>query len=198
MTNIEKLRGKIPQNVFEELPLIIQKRNLTPCQLAHFLAQCHHESGGFKHAVENLNYSATRLQQVFPKHYQSTALAANHARKPELVGARVYANRMGNGNEQSGDGFYRRGRGYIQLTGTDNHQDFFSTMGLPADSDPELISKVYPLASAAWFFDERKVWRVCSEPTEKAVLAVTRLVNGGTIGIDDRIKMFNYYWDLLK
>jgi len=198
MTNIEKLRGKIPQNVFEELPLIIQKRNLTPCQLAHFLAQCHHESGGFNHVVENLNYSATRLQQVFPKYYPNSAIAANHAHKPELVGARIYADRMGNGDERSGSGFYRRGRGFLMCTGADNQQDFFASMGLPVDSDPELISKVYPLTSAAWYFDERKVWRVCGEPTEKAVLAVTRLVNGGVNGIDDRINLFNYYFDLLK
>jgi len=198
MINIKKLRGNIPQSVFEELPPIIIRRSLTPRQLAHFLVQCDHESGGFKSVAENLNYSTKRLLEIFPKYFPNVAIAANYAHKPELVGARVYANRMGNGDERSGSGFYRRGRGYLQITGKDNQQVFFASMGLPVDSNPELISTIYPLTSAAWYFDDRKVWRVCGEPTEKAVLAVTRLVNGGTIELDDRVKRFNFYWDLLK
>lgn len=192
--NTDKLKGHIPEDVLLEL----SKLDLTPLQAAHFLAQCHHESAGFKVTVENLNYSAKRLAKVFQKYYKNTAIAANHAHKPELIGARVYADRMGNGDERSGDGFKRRGRGYIMCTGTDNQKAFFEFIGLPEDSDPALISDKYPLESAYWFFTRNKIWRKCVSNTEQCVKEVSRAVNGGTIGLDERIRLFNFYWKLLK
>jgi len=192
--NTEKLTGNVPENVLFEL----SKLDLTPLQTTHFLAQCDHESDGFKHVVENMNYSAERLKEVFPSYYKNTAMASNHAHKPELIGARVYADRMGNGDERSGSGFYRRGRGYLMITGADNQKAFFRFIELPEDSDPALISDKYPLESAYWFFTKNKVWSRCVSDTEQCVKNVTRAVNGGTVGLDDRIVKFRNYWSLLN
>jgi deoxyribodipyrimidine photo-lyase len=167
--------------------------------LAHFLAQCGHESGGFKAVQENLNYSSKGLQGIFGKYFPTLALAEQYARKPEKIAARVYGGRMGNGAEATGEGFKYRGRGYIQLTGKANYMAFDKFVPEDTTNNPDLVATKYPLASAAWFFDTNKLWGICDRGADDAtVTAVTKRVNGGTIGLADRIKHFKEYYNLLK
>jgi putative chitinase len=169
-----------------------------PLRLAHFLSQCGHESGGFKAVSENLNYSAKGLQGTFGKYFPGN-LADLYARQPEKIASRVYASRMGNGDEASREGWNYRGRGYIQLTGKSNYTAFTKFIGEDCIANPDLVATKYPLASAAFFFDSNKLWAICDKGADDAaVTAVTKRVNGGTIGLADRIKHFKEYYNLLK
>jgi len=195
--NIDKLKGKIPDSVFQEIPEVSSKFEInTPLRLAHFLAQTGHESGGFKSVVENLNYSADRLRVIFPKYFNQVGLAESYARKPELIASRVYGGRMGNGDEGTREGFKYRGRGFIQLTGKSNYAAFDKFVPEDIISNPDLVATKYPLLSAAWFFT-RCLKRCDAGATDAVVTQVTRCVNGGTIGLDDRIKHFKQYYALL-
>jgi len=196
---IEKLNGKLPQAVLNELPLVMDKFGISnPTRLAHFLSQVAHESGDFKFVNENLNYSAKSLMSVFKKYFPTEALAISYERKPEKIANKVYANRMGNGDEASGEGYKYRGRGYIQLTGKDNYNAFSAFIGEDCLANPDLIATKYPLASAAFFFDKNKLWDICDKGhSHEIVIAVTKRVNGGIIGLDDRIKHFEEYNNLL-
>ncbi len=197
--NIDKLKGHIPDTVLAQIPETAKKFNITNnLRLAHFLAQCGHESGNFKAVSENLNYSADGLKKIFGKYFPGN-LNESYARKPEKIAARVYASRMGNGDEASGDGFKFRGRGYIQLTGKNNYTNFSKFIGEDCVSNPDLVATKYPLASAGFFFDSNKLWSICDKGADDAtVTAVTKRVNGGTIGLADRIKHFKEYYNLLK
>ena len=197
--NIEKLKGHIPDTVLAQIPETAAKFNITNnLRLAHFLAQCGHESGNFKAVSENLNYSADGLKKIFGKYFPGN-LNESYARKPEKIAARVYASRMGNGDEASGEGFKFRGRGYIQLTGKANYTNFTKFIGEDCVSNPDLVATKYPLASAAFFFDSNKLWAICDKGADDTtVTAVTKRVNGGTIGLADRIKHFKEYYNLLK
>lgn len=197
--NIEKLRGHVPDAVLAQIPGTAAKFNITNnLRLAHFLAQCGHESGGFKAVSENLNYSAKGLQGTFGKYFPGN-LADLYARQPEKIASRVYASRMGNGNEASREGWNYRGRGYIQLTGKSNYTAFTKFIGEDCIAAPDLVATKYPLASAAFFFDSNKLWAICDKGADDAtVTAVTKRVNGGTIGLADRIKHFKEYYNLLK
>jgi putative chitinase len=197
--NIEKLRGHVPDAVLAQIPDTAAKFNITNnLRLAHFLAQCGHESGGFKAVSENLNYSAKGLQGTFGKYFPGN-LADMYARQPEKIASRVYASRMGNGNEASREGWNYRGRGYIQLTGKSNYTAFTKFIGEDCIANPDLVATKYPLASAAFFFDSNKLWAICDKGADDAaVTAVTKRVNGGTIGLADRIKHFKEYYNLLK
>ena len=197
--NIEKLKGHIPDAVLVQIPDTAAKFNITNnLRLAHFLAQCGHESGGFKAVSENLNYSADGLKKIFGKYFPGN-LNESYARQPEKIAARVYASRMGNGDEASKEGFKFRGRGYIQLTGKANYTNFTKFIGEDCVSNPDLVATKYPLASAAFFFDSNKLWAICDKGADDAtVTSVTKRVNGGTIGLADRIKHFNEYYNLLK
>jgi len=197
--NIEKLKGHIPDAVLVQIPDTAKKFNITNnLRLAHFLAQCGHESGGFKAVSENLNYSADGLKKIFGKYFPGN-LNESYARQPEKIAARVYASRMGNGDEASKEGFKFRGRGYIQLTGKANYTNFTKFIGEDCVSNPDLVATKYPLASAAFFFDSNKLWSICDKGADDAtVTAVTKRVNGGTIGLADRIKHFKEYYNLLK
>ena len=145
------LSGLLPANVISELPSVIQKFNITnPLRLSHFLSQCAHESGNFKFLRENLNYSADGLLKVFPKYFKDKATAEAYARKPEKIANRVYASRMGNGDEASGDGFKFAGKGFIQLTGRSNYTEFSKFIGEDCVANPELVATKYPLSSAAF------------------------------------------------
>ena len=196
---LENLKGHVPDAVIAQIPDTAAKFNITnPLRLAHFLAQCGHESGGFKAVSENLNYSAKGLVGTFPKYFNATT-AAQYERKPEMIASRVYGGRMGNGPESTGDGFKFRGRGYIQLTGKDNYTNFAKFIGEDTVANPDLVATKYPLASAAFFFDSNKLWSICDKGADTVtVTAVTKRVNGGTIGLPDRIKHFNEYYHLLS
>lgn len=153
-------------------------------RIAAFLAQVAHESGGFKFVVENLNYSADALLRVFPKYFPNKELADAYARQPEKIANRVYANRMGNGDEASGDGWFRRGRGLIQLTGTDNQVAFGMECDVDTITRPELLEQPqYAALSAGWFWNSRNINPVADTDNIKEV---TRLVNGGYNGLADR------------
>jgi putative chitinase len=197
--NLEKLKGHIPDSVITQIPETAKKFNITNnLRLAHFLSQCGHESGGFKAVSENLNYSADGLKKIFGKYFPGN-LNESYARQPEKIAARVYASRMGNGDETSKEGFKFRGRGYIQLTGKANYTNFTKFIGEDCIANPDLVATKYPLASAAFFFDSNKLWSICDKGSDDAtVTAVTKRVNGGTIGLPDRIKHFKEYYNLLK
>jgi putative chitinase len=197
--NIEKLKGHIPEAVLVQIPETAKKFNITNnLRLAHFLAQCGHESGNFKAVSENLNYSADGLKKIFGKYFPGN-LNESYARQPEKIAARVYASRMGNGDEASKEGFKFRGRGYIQLTGKNNYTNFSKFIGEDCVANPDLVATKYPLASAAFFFDSNKLWSICDKGADDAtVTAVTKRVNCGTIGLPDRIKHFKEYYNLLK
>jgi putative chitinase len=197
--NLEKLKGHIPDAVITQIPETAKKFNITNnLRLAHFLSQCGHESGNFKAVSENLNYSADGLKKIFGKYFPGN-LNESYARQPEKIAARVYASRMGNGDEASKEGFKFRGRGYIQLTGKANYTNFTKFIGEDCVANPDLVATKYPLASAAFFFDSNKLWAICDKGADDAtVTAVTKRVNGGTIGLPDRIKHFKEYYNLLK
>jgi putative chitinase len=198
--NLEKLKGHIPDSVIAQIPSIETKFEInTPLRLAHFLAQCGHESGGFKVVKENLNYGAKGLRSIFGKYFPTDALALAYERKPEKIANKVYANRMLNGDEASGDGYKFCGRGFIQLTGKENYTNFGKAIGIDLTATPDLVATQYPLLSAAWFFHKNGLHKLADAgATEAAVTSVTKRVNGGVIGLPDRIKHFNEYYNLLK
>jgi putative chitinase len=198
--DLNKLKGHVPDSVIAQLPDTIAKFELnTPLRLAHFLAQAGHESGGFKAVTENLNYGAKGLRSIFGKYFPTDAKALEYERKPEKIANLVYGNRMGNGAEPTGEGFKFRGRGYIQLTGKDNYVAFDKVVTEDLITNPDLVSTKYPLLSAAWFFHKNGLHKIADEgATEAVVTKVTKRVNGGTIGLADRLKHFNEYYNLLK
>jgi putative chitinase len=198
--DINKLKGHIPDSVIAQLPDTIAKFELnTPLRLAHFLAQAGHESGGFKAVNENLNYGAKGLLGIFKKYFPTEAKAKLYERKPEKIANLVYGGRMGNGPETSGEGFKFRGRGYIQLTGKDNYKAFDAVVPENLIESPDLVATKYPLLSAAWFFHKNGLHKIADGgATDAVVTSVTKRVNGGTIGLADRIKHFKEYYNLLK
>ena len=192
--NLAGLAGKVPDAVIAQIPEAAATFGITTnLRLAHFLAQCALESTNFTAVVENLNYSAQRLLQVFPKYFKNVDVNA-YARNPQKIGSRVYANRMGNGDEASGDGFKYRGRGYIQLTGKNNYQAFSGFIGEDCVANPDLVATTYPLASAAFFFNSNNIWAICDRGANDAtVTSVTKAVNGGTHGLAERIQNFKKF-----
>ena len=195
--DLSKLKGHVPDTVIAQIPDVMQKFGIdTPVEVAHFLAQCGHESGGFRVVNENLNYSAKGLQGIFKKYFPTSVLAEQYQRKPEKIANRVYASRMGNGDEKSGEGFKFRGRGYIQLTGKQNYTAFGKAIGVDIAANPDLVATKYPLLSAAWFFSKNCLAK-CKDASDASVLAVTKCVNGGTIGLADRQNHFKEYYHLL-
>lgn len=196
---LARLKGAVPDAVLSQIPAVAQKYAIdSALRLAHFLAQCAHESVGFTAVRENMNYSADGLRKVFPKYFPDD-LADSYARQPQKIGARVYANRNGNGDEASGDGYTYRGRGYIQLTGKSNYQNFEADNNLDVATDPDLIATEYPLLSAAWFWQKNKLNAIADQgATDEVVTNVTKVVNGGTNGLADRQQYFDKYYALLK
>lgn len=196
---LDKLKGHVPQVVIDSIPEVASKFGInTPLRVAHFLAQCGHESGGFRVTQENLNYSAKGLNGIFKKYFPTEASAAAYARNPQKIANKVYANRMANGSEASGDGYKFRGRGYIQLTGRDNYTQFGKAIGVDIPSNPDLVSSKYALASAAWFWSKNGLNKLADGgASDIVVTSITKRVNGGTIGLPDRIKHFKEYYHLL-
>lgn len=198
--NLDKLKGHIPDTVIAQIPEVGEKFAInTPLRLAHFLSQCGHESGGFKVVNENLNYGAKGLLGIFKKYFPDEAKAKLYERKPEKIANLVYGGRMGNGPEASGEGWKFRGRGYIQLTGKVNYTEFDKIVTENILENPDLVASKYPLLSAAWYWNSRKINAVADQgATDEVVTKVTKLVNGGTIGLPDRIKHFKEYHTLLS
>ena len=198
--DISKLKGHVPDAVIAQIPEVMDKFQInTPLRLCHFLAQCGHESGNFKAVNENLNYGAKGLRGVFPKYFPTDALAAEYERKPEKIANKIYGGRMGNGPEASGEGYKFRGRGYIQLTGKDNYSAFDKAVPENILETPDLVATKYPLLSAAWFWNSRGLNALADKgATDAEVTAITKKVNGGTIGLPDRIKHFKEFYALLK
>lgn len=197
--NLSKLNGHVPEKVIGQIPAVMEKFAInTPLRLAHFLSQCGHESGNFRLTQENLNYSSKGLVGIFKKYFPTEALAAQYQRNPQKIANRVYASRMGNGDEASGEGFKFRGRGYIQLTGKTNYSAFDKTVEDDIIANPDLIATKYPLLSAAWFWSKNGLNTIADGgSTDEVVTKATKRVNGGTIGLADRIKHFKEYHTLL-
>lgn len=162
-------------------------------RIAGFLAQIAHESGGFNFVIENLNYSQQGLRKTFPKYFPTDELAAQYARKPEKIANRVYANRMKNGDESSGDGFKFRGRGLIQLTGRDNYTKFADALDMNIDDTIQYLETPNgAVASAGWFWDNNKLNSYCDRDD---FIGLTKRINGGVIGLEDRL---HHYQLILK
>jgi putative chitinase len=173
---------------------------MTPERAAHFFAQTAHESGNFKAFAENLNYGASGLTTTFKKYFPTTEKALLYERKPEKIANLVYGNRMGNGDEASGDGFKFRGRGALQLTGKDNYKVFSEYLKKPEImTNPDLVATEYAFESAIFFFDRNKLWDICDKGVNKdTILALTKRINGGTHGLADREEKTLKYYSLLK
>jgi len=157
----------------------------TPLRVAHFVAQCAHESGNFVFIKENLNYKAASLQKIFGKYFPTAELAQQYANRPERIANRIYANRMGNGAETSGDGFRYCGRGLIQLTGKDNYTFFAGSLSIPVEEASEYLATFEGAAqSACWFWEQNNLNRFADANDVKGL---TRAINGGYIGLEDRV-----------
>jgi putative chitinase len=197
---LDKLKGHIPDSVIAQIPDTAAKFGITtPLRLAHFLAQCGHESAGFKAVQENLNYSAKGLMDIFKKYFPTQTLAEQYQKNPQKIASKVYGGRMGNGVESTGEGYKFRGRGYIQLTGKQNYTNFAKFIGEDTVANPDLVATKYPLASAAFFFQSNELWSICDKGADdKTVTLVTKRVNGGDIGLIDRIRHFKEYYKLLS
>jgi putative chitinase len=197
---LEKLKGHIPDAVIAQIPDTASKFQInTPLRLAHFLAQCGHESGGFRATKENLNYSAKGLTGTFKKYFPTEAAAKPYERQPVKIANKVYGNRMGNGPESSGEGSKFCGRGYIQLTGKENYTAFGKSINEDILSNPDKVASNYALLSAAWFFSKNGLNKMADGgSTDAVVTSITKRVNGGTIGLADRIKHFKEYYSLLS
>lgn len=181
----------------EALNSVLPKYNInTVNRIAGFLAQCGHESAGFTVLRENLNYSATGLRSVFKRYFPGHSIAEQYARKPEAIGSRVYANRMGNGNEESKDGFKFRGRGAIQLTGKDNYTAFAKSINKSLDETIYYLSTTKgAIESACWFWSTNNINRHCDNDD---IVTMTRAINGGVNGLNDRTSYYAKAKKVLK
>ena len=156
----------------------------TPLRVAHFVAQCAHESGNFVFIKENLNYRAASLQKTFAKYFPTAELAAQYEKRPEKIANRVYANRMGNGDEASGDGWLYCGRGLIKLTGKDNYTFFAGSLGITTQEASEYLQTFEGAAqSACWYWEQNNLNKFADANDVKGL---TRAINGGYIGLEDR------------
>jgi putative chitinase len=197
LTSLQEKIGVTADGAFgpSTMKIAMEFYKLTPIRAAHFFAQTSHETGGFKAFSENLNYSAQGLQGIFGKYFPGT-LEESYARQPEKIANRVYASRMGNGDEASGDGWKYRGRGALQLTGKSNYEAFAKYLNkLEILDTPDLVATTYAFESAMFFFDRNKLWSICDQGiNDTAILALTKRINGGTHGLQDRKdKTYKYY-----
>jgi putative chitinase len=170
----------------------------TPLERAHFLAQCAHESAGFKAKVENLNYSSNGLLSVFPKYFKTLDQANEYAKKPENIASRVYGNRMGNGVESTRDGWKYKGRGYIQLTGKSNYIAAEKVIKGNIVNNPDKVETEYPGDSACFFWTSNKLKNYITDDNDTSLKKLTKRINGGDKGIVDRKRKFIMYWNELQ
>jgi putative chitinase len=200
-----KLTGIVPVQIINELPSVIATFNInTPHRLAHFLGQCAEESGNFQQVFENLNYSATALMRTFRRHFPTQEIAQQYARQPERIANLVYADASRShsgrlGNVLPGDGWKYRGRGYIQLTGKNNYAAFNRFVPENILDAPDLVATQYPLLSAAWFWEVRNINGVADRGiSDDVITSVTRVVNGGTHGLQPRIQYTKRFFNQLQ
>jgi putative chitinase len=196
MISEDKLKELIPKNKYvpqwsKALNLILPDYEInSTLRIAAFLAQCIHESGGFIFLTENLNYKAESLMRVWPRHFPTLEIAKSYERNPQKIANKAYANRMGNGDENSGDGWRYCGRGLIQLTGKSNYQAFADSIETPLQDIPEYLQTFEgAVQSACWFWETNNL-NVLAD--KKDILGLTKKINGGTIGLDDRIKHYEH------
>jgi len=195
MITLEQLQQLLPNNPYveqwhEALEHLLSDYEIdTPHRIAAFIAQCSHESGGFTALKENLNYRAETLRKVFPKYFTELS-AQQFAGKQEAIANRVYANRMGNGPEESGDGYRYCGRGLIQLTGKDNYQNFADSLEMNVEELPDYLGTFEgAVQSACWFWENNNL----NQWADKGdIVTLTKRINGGTIGLEDRIKHYEH------
>lgn len=199
--SLEKLEdiltgNKKVEEFYEALCKALPKYDITTeNRVAGFLAQCAHESNNFKVMQENLNYSADGLRRIFPKYFKDVD-PDDYARQPEKIANRVYASRMGNGDEESGDGWKYRGRGVIQLTGHDNYSKFAKDMDMSLEEVVDYLETVEgAIMSAAWYWNSRKINGAADA---NDIVKMTKLVNGGTIGLDDRKKHYAHILEIFE
>lgn len=198
---IEKLYKVIPTSVWSQLNDIMSDFEInTNLRLAHFLAQCAHESMDFKVTSENLNYSSAGLLSEWPMRFTETT-AAKYAHNQQAIANHVYGGRMGNGDEASGDGWKYRGRGFIGITGKALYEQCSKGMGIPDDlvANPDLVSTKYPLVVSAYFWKNKGLNELADAgPTDLAVTKISKSVNGGLTGLSSRIQHFHKFWEILK
>lgn len=178
------------EEYIDALNKVLPENNIdTPLRVCHFLAQVIHESGHLRYNKENLNYSASALKSVFKKYFPTDDLANQYARQPEKIANRVYANRMGNGNESSGDGYKYCGRGLIQLTGKNNYTECSKDMKIDIVNNPDLLLVPdYALKSACWFWNKNNLNQYADKDD---ITTITKRINGGLNGIESRKENFN-------
>ena len=192
----QQLKEMIPRNPYVDqwykaISEILPEYEInTPKRVAAFLAQCAHESGGFVFLKENLNYKAPSLRRVFAKYFPTDDLARAYEKRPQMIANRVYANRMGNGPEESGDGWKYCGRGLIQLTGKNNYTFFAASLDMDVEDVPEYLETFEGAVQSACFFWEQNNLNQWADKGD--ILTLTKKINGGTIGLDDRIKHYNH------
>ena len=198
----QHLRAFLPKNKYikewhQALEVLLPEYNInTPMRVAAFLAQCGHESGGFVFLRENLNYRAESLMRQWPRHFPTLEIAKAYERRPEKIANRAYANRMGNGDEASGDGWRYLGRGLIQLTGKDNYTAFAESIETPVEEIPEYLATFEGAAqSACWFWDERNLNK---EADVGDIKTMTKKINGGYIGLEDRFKHYHHALEIIN
>ncbi len=195
----EQLKQILPKNPyidhwFNALSQLLPDYEInTPQRMAAFLAQCAHESGEFTALKENLNYKAATLRKIFPKYFPTDEIANQYASMPnkqQAIANKVYANRMGNGDEASGDGYRYCGRGLIQLTGKENYSWFAASLEIPVEEASQYLETFEGAAqSACWFWETNKL----NQWADKGdILTLTKRINGGTIGLEDRIKHYEH------
>ena len=192
----EQLKQLLPKNPYidqwhKALSQLLPDYEInTPKRIAAFIAQCAHESGGFIFLSENLNYKAESLVKVFPKYFKDISMAKAYEKQPEKIANKIYADRMGNGNELSGDGYKYRGRGLIQLTGKTNYTWFAASLSISPEEAAEYMSTFEGAAqSACWFWETNKL----NEWADKGdIEKMTKIINGGTIGLEDRKKHYEH------
>lgn len=187
----QMVRNPHIEHWYEALEQLLPEYDInTPHRVAHFVAQCAHESGNFVFIQENLNYRAASLRALFGKYFPTDDLARQYEKQPQRIANRIYANRMGNSDEASGDGWRYRGRGLIQLTGRDNYTFFAGSLGITVEEAAEYLATFEGAAqSACWFWEQNNLNRFADA---NDVRGLTRAINGGYIGLDDRIKHTNH------
>ena len=194
--------GVKPDGVFGAVTLkaAMSFYKMTPVRSAHFFGQTSHETGHFATFSENLNYSAQGLLKTFSKYFKTLEEAKEYERKPEKIANRVYGNRMGNGNEASGEGFKFRGRGALQLTGKSNYEAFSKFLNKPEIiANPDLVATEFAFESAFYFFDKNGLWAIWDKGIDDATItAVTKKINGGTNGLSERIALTKKYYSLIN